>query len=89
VIRKDEEGEDVMKRLTIIVALLVAGLYATGFAGERVLTVNTGGTLLGGKDVMAANEAFEKETGIKVNATKGPKGQCGFTVKNLETGSLW
>jgi phosphate transport system substrate-binding protein len=89
VIRKDEDGEDIMKRLTIIMAvLLVAGLCTTGFPGERVLNVNTGGTLLGGKDIQAANEAFEKKTGIRVKATKGPKGQCGFTVKNLEKGKI-
>ncbi len=75
-----------MKRLTIIgIALLVAILYITAYSAERVLKVNTDGTLLGGKAIMAVNEAFEKKTGIKVEATKVPKGQghCGFTVKNL------
>ncbi len=61
-------------------------MYVTAYSAERVLKVNTGGELLGGEAIQAVNEAFEKKTAIKVEAIKGTKGQCGFTVKNLDTG---
>ena len=78
-----------MKRTIIIaIVLLVTGLYVTSHSAEKGLKVNTGGNLLGGTAIEAVNEAFEKQTGIKVESTKGPKGQCGFTVKNLGAGNI-
>ncbi len=78
-----------MKKLIIVAMfLLVAGLYVTAYSAGKVLKVNTGGNLLGGNAIEAANEEFEKKTGIKVESTKGPKGQCGFTVKNLDKGNI-
>ena len=73
-----------MKKLAfIMVTLLLLGLYATVYSKGTVLKVNTGGAVLGGEAIEAVTKAFEKDTGIKVEATKGPTGQCGFTVKNL------
>lgn len=78
-----------MKRLIFLLAILLTiGMYVTAYSTERVLKVNTGGELLGGEAIQAVNEAFEKKTAIKVEATKGTKGQCGFTVKNLDTGNI-
>ncbi len=73
-----------MKKLAfIMVTLLLLGLYATVYSGSRVLKINTGGSVLGGEAIAAVTKAFEKDTGIKVEAKVGPTGQCGFTVKNL------
>lgn len=78
-----------MKKLVfIVVSLLLLGMYATVYSKGKVLKVNTGGSVLGGEAIAAVTKAFEKKAGIKVEATKGPTGQCGFTVKNLVSGNI-
>lgn len=73
-----------MKKLIIVaMVLLVAGLYVTSNSAEKALKVNTGGNLLGGTAIEAVNEEFEKQTGVKVESTKGPQVNAALRLRTL------